>query len=68
MRTKSWATALIAMRAVNQRPRGTPRVRGLTGKSVFVAFASTVIVELLAAYFAFERCNQQRNLQPLVLS
>ena len=41
------------MGAVNQRRLGTSRVRGLAGKSVFGPFASTVVVELLTAYFAF---------------
>src|SRR5713226_10772278 len=40
-RSKSRAITLIAMGAANQRRRGTSRVRGLAGKSVFGALAST---------------------------
>src|SRR5258708_3921927 len=53
MRKKSWAIALIAMGSVNQRRGGTSRGRGLAGKSVFGAFASTVVVEFLSVYFTF---------------
>lgn len=44
MRLRSRANVLVAGGAVNQGRRGTLRVRGLAGKSVFDAFTSTVAV------------------------